>query len=360
MSRIQQLVRPDRRAAGGIVALPLVGLVAAGIAFYAHARFESAAVAAVPAATAAATTQAAPAPAPRPTPTPQSAPLPESKPSPRPTTGITLRSDDSRAGYALVRKDREGFSMSGDLDDVDAIRAARRSIDGDFIWFRRDGNAYVVRDAALLARAEAAWQPTDALNAQMQSLNVRMEPHNRKMEILGKRMERLAGAEEDDPAMRAAAAEMETLGNRQGALGERQAALALQLTHADDAKREQLQREMEALDAQQRALERQMKRHSEVLAGHSERMQAKHAPMEALGREMEAASKPMEAIGKEMEVLGKQIEQKAAVADAEIRQVIDEAVARGLATPAPRPTGTSRTGLRIDLKLSLDPLLRSG
>ena len=41
----------------------------------------------------------------------------------------TLRNDDSRAGYALVRKDREGISMSGDLDDVDAIRAARRSSD---------------------------------------------------------------------------------------------------------------------------------------------------------------------------------------------------------------------------------------
>jgi beta-lactamase regulating signal transducer with metallopeptidase domain len=353
MSRIQQLVRPDRRAVGGIVALPLVGLVAAGIAFYAHARFEPAAATAEPATLAAVATQAEPAPAPRsaqasqsapmpkpapmpqPAPAPQPAPTPESRPSPRPTTGITLRSDDSRAGYALVRKDREGFSMSGDLDDVDAIRAARRSIDGDFIWFRRDGKAYVVRDAALLTRAVTAWQPTDALNAQMQSLNARMEPHNKKMEILGKRMESLAGAGEDDSAMGAAAAEIGVLGSQQGALGARQAALAQRLAQANDAEREQLQREMEALDAQQRALEQQMKRHSEVLAAQSERMQAKYAPMEALGREMEAAGKPMEAIGKEMEVLGKQIEQKAAIADGEIRQVIAEAVARGLATPVP-------------------------
>jgi beta-lactamase regulating signal transducer with metallopeptidase domain len=343
MSRIQQLVRPDRRAVSGIVALPLVGLVAAGIAFYAHARFEPAAAAAERAAAPAVAAQAASAPAPRPAQAMQPAPVPESRPSPRPTidislrttTGITLRNDNSRAGYALVRKDREGFSMSGDQDDVDAIRAARRSIDDDFIWFRRDGKAYVVRDAALLARAKAAWQPTDALDAQMQSLNARMEPHNKKMEILGKRMESLAGAGEYDTAMGAAAAEMGALGHQQGALGARQAALAQRLAQANDAEREPLQREMEALDAQQRTLEQQMKRHSEVLAAHSVRMEARHAPMQALGREMGAASKPMEAIGKEMEVLGKQIEQKAAIADAETRQVIDQAVARGLAMPVP-------------------------
>ena len=112
----------------------------------------------------------------------------------RTTTGITLRNDDSRAGYALVRKDREGISMSGDLDDVDAIRAARRSIDGDFIWFRRDGKAYVVRDAALLARVQEAWKPLEPLEAQMEVLDERMRPHSDRMEALGARMEAMGEA----------------------------------------------------------------------------------------------------------------------------------------------------------------------
>lgn len=329
MSRIQQLVRPDRRAVGGIVALPLIGLVAAGIAFYAHARIAPVSITDTSPATTGVATLA--------TPVAQAGPVtrsPDDTAQPDPVTRVSLR-DEERPAYAFVRKDREGISMSGDLEDVDEIRAARRSIDGDFIWFRRDGDAYVVRDAALLARAVAAWRPLEPLDAQMKSLDARMQPHSERLEALGERMERLAETGAHDDAMDAAAEEMEALGERQAALGERHAALADRMMRADEAQRDQLQREMEALDAQQSALGQQMERQGTVLEAQSERMQAQHAPMEALGREMETASKPMEAIGRQMEVLGKQIGQKAAVADREIQALIDEAVARGLTTPAP-------------------------
>ena len=359
MSRIQLLVRPDRKAVGSIVALPLIGLAAVGIAFYAQARYEPAAAATVTVAAAAATQAAddaaqaqaahavaqashAVAQAAHATAQTASATAPslltlttDIKIVTRPTIRIVSRTEHPQSGYALVRKDREGFSMSGDLDDVEAIRAARRSIDDDFIWFKRDDKQYVVRDAALLARAEAAWQPTRALETKMQALDARMKPHSEKLEALGARMESLAGDTAESPAMRAAAKQMETLGSQQGALGERQAELGQQMMRADEAAREQLQRQMEALDAQQHALAQQMEQQSKVLEAESGRLQLRHAPMEALGREMEAASQPMEAIGKDMEVLGKQIEQAAAVADTEIRKVIDEALARGLATPAP-------------------------
>ena len=349
MSRIQQLVRPDRRAVGGIVALPLVGLVAAGIAFYAHARFESDAATPSPAITAVAATRAAPAPAPqpvqvpKPTQVPQPAPVPESRPSPRPTTdislrtttGINLRNDDSRAAYAFVRKDREGFSMSGHIDDADEISAARRSIDGDFIWFRRDGNAYVVRDAAMLARVQEAWKPLEPLEAQMKVLDERMRPHSDRMEALGARMEALGEAHGESPAMKAASERMAALGEQMGAISERQAALSRQLASAEDARQAQLQHELDTIESEQEAIGRQMEEQGRILDVEGRRMEVRQQPMEALGREMEATGKPMEAIGKEMEIIGKQIEQKAAIADGEIRQVIDQAVARGLAMPVP-------------------------
>ena len=42
------------------------------------------------------------------------------------------------------------------------------------------------------------------------------------------------------------------------------------------------------------------------------------------------------AIGRDMEALGNQIEREAGVADARIRSLIDEAIARGLAQPVKR------------------------
>jgi beta-lactamase regulating signal transducer with metallopeptidase domain len=329
MSRIQLLVRPDRKAVGGLVALPLIGLAAVGIAFYAQARYEPATGTVAPVAAIAAVAQAPSATA------PSVAAVADIRIDTSSDIRIVSRVDHPRSGYALVRKGQERFSMSGDLDDVEAIRAARRSIDDDFLWFKRDDKQYVVRDAALLARAEAAWQPTRALETKMQALDARMKPHSEKLEALGARMESLTGNAGESPAMRAAAEQMEVLGNQQGALGERQAELGQQMMRADDATREQLQRQMEVLEQQQHELAQQMQQQSKVLEAESKHLQLRQAPMEALGHEMEAAGKPMEAIGKDMEVLGKQIEQAAAVADADIQRVIDEALDRGLATPAP-------------------------
>jgi hypothetical protein len=62
-------------------------------------------------------------------------------------------------------------------------------------------------------------------------------------------------------------------------------------------------------------------------------MAAELAPVEALEREMEAASAPMEAIGAQMEALGSEQEREMTRIDRDIRGIIDEAVAKGLASP---------------------------
>lgn len=343
MSRIKQLVRPDRRAIGGGLVLPLVGLAIAGVAFYAQARM------AVPAPASVQTTSADLAmPAARPLPAPTA--TTQALPAPR-TTAVAQavavpadaqfvinedENDDARPGYALVRKDREGFSMSGDTADIDDIRAARRSIDGDFLWFRRDGKAWIVRDPATLARAREAWTETDALSRQMKGLEARMRPHAERMEALAARMEELGVRNEfETPEARAAIAALEARSGQMEALAERQVAMAARMQAAQEAEQRQLAREQEALSRQQEALSREMHEHSAALEAMGERMKAQHAPMEALGREMEAAGKPMEAIGKDMEALGKRIEREANVADGEIRKLIDDAWRSGQAQPAP-------------------------
>ena len=66
--------------------------------------------------------------------------------------------EDDRDAWALVRKGKDGYSMSGSTDDMDEIEAAKRSLTRDFIWFRRDGKAYVIDDPSIVNRAQAAWK----------------------------------------------------------------------------------------------------------------------------------------------------------------------------------------------------------
>ena len=324
MSRIQQLVRPSRRALGGAVLPPLLGLAVAAGAFYAHAHL-----------------------APKPAPAPAShgtTPVNASEAASPGTsydaaTRTVARADDHRdqTTYALVRKGEDGMTRSGSHDDRDNadIDAARRDIDGDFLWFRRDGKAYVVRDAATLAQADAVWAKTRELSAQMQTLSARMQPHQEKMEALGARMQALQVEVVQPPEMETARVEMERLGARMQALGEKQGALGARMAGADEAERDRLQAQMEALSAEQEGLGREMERQGAIMEAAGERIEARTAPMEAIGREMEDAGKPMEAIGKDMEALGARLERTAADAEARTRRLIDDAFAKGLATPAP-------------------------
>jgi len=345
MSRIRQLLRPEHRIVGGTLLLPAIGIVALGIAFQAYAKLGSTHPLHVASSTdlpppppppAPPAPPSPPSPPPAPSALPAQPPLPPAPPAPpQPAERISLHRDGNHDGYALVRHDRDGFSMSGDMDDIDEIKAAKRSIDGDFIWFRRGGKAWVVRDAGVLARANQAWDATRPHEAKMQALQARMEPHQQKMEVLGKRMESMHAGFEQTPQSREAERAMQALAERQRDLAERQRALAMQYVRASDAERERLDRQSQQLDAQQEAMSAQMERHSAVLEQQHQRMQGESAKMEAVAREMEAASKPMEAIGKEMETIGKQIEREARIADRQVRSLIDEAVQQGLAQPAP-------------------------
>ena len=344
MSRIRQLLRPEHRIVGGTLLLPAVGIVALGIAFQAYAKLGTPTPAThaasseipPPAPPAPPSPPVPPVPPPAPGALPVQPPLPPTPPAPpQPSGQFSIHHDGSHDGYALVRHDRDSFTMSGDMDDVDDIKAAKRSIDGDFLWFRRDGKAFVLRDAGVLARANKAWDATKPHEAKMQALQARMQPHQDKMEALGKRMESMHADFGQTPQMREAERSMRALAERQRGLAERQRALAMQYVRANDAERERLDRQSQQLDAQQDALNEQMERHSAVLEAQHQRMQGESAKMEAVAREMEAASKPMEAIGREMEAVGRQLERQANLADRKLRMLIDEAVQQGLAQPAP-------------------------
>lgn len=342
MSRIEQLVRPGTRIARGGVALPLVGLTVACVAFYAHAQIVQPKAPLKPEPTAQAAAQAvadaSSAAQPAVVAKPQAAARPATTATPATTiSGRVVMHGHSDDAYALVGRDRERITMDGSTDDLVEIEQARSSLrDQDFVWFRRNGKAYVIADPATLAKVRQAWRDTNAIGDRMEALGAQMEVHGNKMEALGQQMEKLTQQSENEAATEAASQRMEELGEQQAVLAARQAEAAANLWRADEGEQRKLNAKMEALSQQQEALGRQMEEQGKVIEAHARRMSANEAPMEALGRQMEEAGKPMEALGAQMDALGKEQEKVIAEAERRTRQLIDEAVSKGLALPAPR------------------------
>jgi beta-lactamase regulating signal transducer with metallopeptidase domain len=390
MSRIEHLVRPGRTRSGGRFVFPLLGLAAAGLAFYAQAQREPQAAASAPVGVAgaaaapvakpvaSAAAQAAPATAPAtsaspvkeaaprppapPTPPthmrdatslpaplaqpapPHAVPAPPAAPAPpappAPPKGVSLTRTGQGDAYAVVRKGSEAYLVSGSSDDHAQIQAARGAIDSDFVWFRRDGKPWVVTDPALVARARQQWSETEAIGERMRGLGQEMEAHGAKMQAIGQRMEKLAGAAPPPKDIEAAADAMQALAREQGQLARRQARLGLEqaeAAEAGDARREAaLQGQMQTLDREQEALAARMEAQSRRIEAASERHQQALQPMEALSREMEAAGAPMDALGRQMDGLGKQMDEATRRAEQGMRKLIAEAVAQGLARPLPQ------------------------
>jgi beta-lactamase regulating signal transducer with metallopeptidase domain len=282
MSRIQRLVRPRQQTLSWKLALPLLGLSAACMAAFA-----------------------------------QGGTTPASTGTGEKIT-LSVRADQG-THYAVVGRDDQ-VQFTGHYDDViKSVRDLRREVGGEFVWFRRDGRSYLIRDPALVARARQAWQPTEPVGDRMGALGDQMEVHGEKMEKIGARMERHTAGSEP------ISAEMETLGEQMGALGERIEPLTRAMLRADDdAERDRLAAEIDEVSARMETLGRRMEKLGAEL-------EAAHAPLEALGEEMELAGKPMEALGAQMEVLGEEMETLSDAANRETLGVIDQALRDGKA-----------------------------
>ncbi|GAB3505183.1 M56 family metallopeptidase [Pseudoxanthomonas daejeonensis] len=394
MSRIENLVRPGRVSSGGRLVFPLIGLAAAGLAFYAHAQRDpqasvAPAITLAPAAVGVlASPSAAPAPAPRTSTTAQAAPVakgtrastipappappappaapaapvaptlkappappapptpsagkaPPAPPAPPAPVIAGMRQHGTQGEpYALVRKGSDGYLMSGSSDDMPQIETVRRSVDGDFLWFRRGGKDYVVTDPATVARVRKSWAEADVLSERMRALSQDMEGHGRKMEAIGREMEKASGDMGPPPGFEAVSRQLEALGREQGELGERQARLSLALADASadrDVRRQaELQDQMQVLEREQAALSKRMETQSRKLETEAGRHQQRMQPMEALSRQMEQASLPMEALGRQMDGLGKQMDQVSQRAERDTRNLIAESLEKGLAKPSPQ------------------------
>lgn len=314
MSRIQSLLRTDRRVSPGAAAIPLIGLSAACIACFAYAQSMQ---------------TAAPATA--------ASAVKVDAPSASPATPVASQpAKPKHQTYAFVSQNGDRMAISEGLDDLHEIAETRSQVDGDFLWFRRDGKAYVLRDTATLERVRALWAGSAGHDAQMKALSEQMQAESKKAETISKRMEAVASRGGETPLMREAIGKVEALAEQQNALARQQAELATTMATAaaEGESAADAEAKMETLDAQMKTFEQQMRALEKVIDAEAQKLHASLAPLAAMEKEMQAATAPMEALGARMEALGAEQEREMARIDRQMRAEIDRAMSAGLATPA--------------------------
>ena len=127
-----------------------------------------------------------------------------------------------RMSYVLMTGKDGSSMMSGSTDDFRRARSLRAG-DAPLLYVRQDGAAYVIRDPAILRRAEAIMKPQQELGRRQGELGRQQGELGRRQGALGREQGRLGRMMAD-----ARVRELGELGRQQGELGRQQAALGAQ------------------------------------------------------------------------------------------------------------------------------------
>jgi beta-lactamase regulating signal transducer with metallopeptidase domain len=230
-------------------------------------------------------------PAPPAPPPPAAAPAVPAPPAPPAapisTQGVVHLSDDqTRNAYVLLQGDHN--VMNGSIED---LRAAQRLDDGKgVLWLRRDGKAYVVRDAATLSRLQQ-------LHAESVRLGDMQGRLGDQQGALGERQGEIG-------------ARMGEIGARLGALAAQQAQFALSSGEKTAAMRKALEEAQRKMEQTQREMDNP-----------------------AMQAEMAKLAQQQAELGKQQAELGGQQAAASARADRETERLIQQAIREGVAKP---------------------------
>lgn len=121
-------------------------------------------------------------------------------------------SNDDRDSFAIVHGKDSTVSMSGHSGKD--LAKARQKVQGDFIWFERDGKSYVITDPAILAQSEAMFKDNPELKRQQARLQAKQDELNKRMADLNSR---------NRPRTEAMSRLQAQLGAKQGEIGRKMA-----------------------------------------------------------------------------------------------------------------------------------------
>lgn len=205
---------------------------------------------------------------------------------------------DDEQRFVIVSGKSDSFTMSGSGEDARHVEKLRKQIPGDFIWFQRDEKSYIIRDQATIERARKLWAPQEELGKKQEALGKQQEALGKQQEELGRRMEEIHVNVPDMTAqldkLKAelkqlnSNATVEQVGHIQSEIGELQSKIG---------------------DVQSQAGDQQGK----------------------LGEEMGELGEKQGKLGEEQGELGRQQGELAEQASKQMKQLLDEAIAKNLA-----------------------------
>lgn len=246
---------------------------------------------------------------------------------------------DERAGYAIVRSNRDNITVSASRKDIKQVAQLRETVGGDFLWFRDGEQAYIVRDAATLARIDEAWGPVNRLGAQMDEQGRKLDAQGKIVDTIAREFGAAGGefakqsmkeAEVNQRAMEQLARAQETLARRISDVATRELGSnsSPEKIRAFHEKQASLQKEMEPL-------RKQMAEQQRELEAKMAKLREANQPLNDLNRKIAEASRPMGELSARMAELN--LKHGAALREAEraIRALMQESRQNGKAVAVP-------------------------
>jgi beta-lactamase regulating signal transducer with metallopeptidase domain len=208
---------------------------------------------------------------------------------------------DDEQRFVIVSGKTDSFTMSGSSEDARHVEKLRKQIPGDFIWFQRDEKSYVIRDQATVDHARKLWEPQEELGKKQEALGKQQEALGKQQEELGAKMQQIRVNVPDLNAdleklkaelkqLSSSGATVEQVGHIQSEIGELQSKIGNVQSHAGD-------------------------------------QQGK------LGEEMGVLGEKQGKLGEQQGELGRQQGELAEQASRQMKQLLDEAITKGIAQP---------------------------
>ncbi len=276
------------------------------------------------------------------TPVQQAPPAP---PAPSYSFSITTDGDDS---YAIISGKSSTMSGSFGPHDMRQLEALRKKMNTDFIWFERDGKSYIITDPATVQRAEAAFAAQSKLGEKEGELGERIGSLGELQGMLGEQQGALSEQMEDlQTNVPDIQIQMPDISSEMQSVREMSKELSQTLSDQDmdELRANMAQMRAQIEKASKQIAEAQIQVHAGTLHGPDtaameEAMSKARASVdEAMAKfsaEQSKLGEQQEALSRTQEELAKEQEKSADQAQKEIKSLIDDAIAKGIAKPAPK------------------------
>ena len=109
----------------------------------------------------------------------------------------------------VFKRGEISYMRTNSNTDIRSVVAVAKRWPGDFIWTRRDGREYLIRDAAVLAEARRAYARLDAMNVEIHAFEKRMRPVERRHDFLEDKTEAIEEQLEEKNPSRSERRELE-------------------------------------------------------------------------------------------------------------------------------------------------------